>query len=63
MVYGLDDVIVLKKFVLPDPKKEMEKPWKKIDKRIEKYGEVSEEDIQKEIRKVRARRRKPKARS
>lgn len=45
-----------------NPKEEMEKLWKKIDKKIEKYGELSDEDIQKEIQKVRARRRKSKAR-
>lgn len=60
LVYSFDDTIVLKKLALPDPKEEMERLWKKIDKKIEKYGELSDEDIQKEIRKVRARRRKPK---
>lgn len=60
LVYGLGDAIVLKKLVLPDPKEEMEKLWKKIDKKIEKYGELSDKDVQKEIQKVRSRRRKSK---
>lgn len=47
---------------LSDPKEEMEKLWKKVDKKIEKHGELSEEDIQKEVRKVRTRKRKSKAR-
>lgn len=63
LVYGFDDAIVLRKLVLPDPKEEMEELWKKIDKRIEKNGELFEEDKQKEIRKVRASRRKSKASS
>jgi AbrB family looped-hinge helix DNA binding protein len=55
LVYGFEDTIVLKKLALPDPKEEMEKLWKKIDKRIAKYGELTEEDIQNEIQKVRSR--------
>jgi AbrB family looped-hinge helix DNA binding protein len=60
LIYGLDDAIVLKKLDLPDPKEEMERLWKKIDKKIEKYGELSNEDISKEISNVRAEKRKSK---
>jgi|SRR5690242_13672575 AbrB family looped-hinge helix DNA binding protein len=60
LVYGFDDAIVLKKLVLPDPKEEMEMLWKKIDKKIDKYGELSNEDIQNEIQKVRVNKRKSK---
>lgn len=53
IVYGIDGAIVLKKLALPDTKKEMEDLWKKIDKKISKYGELTEEDVQKEIETVR----------
>jgi AbrB family looped-hinge helix DNA binding protein len=60
IVYSIDDAIVLKKLVLPDPKKEMENLWKKIDKKISKYGELTEEEIQKEIEAARRSRKKAK---
>lgn len=58
LVYGVDDVIVIKKLVLPDAKKEMQEIWKKIDKKISRYGEFTQEDIQKEIEHVRKSRKK-----
>jgi len=58
LVYGLEDAIVLKKLTIPDMRKEMEELWREIDKRIERYGELSEEEIQEEIEKHRAGKRK-----
>ena len=49
LVYSIDDTIVLKKLEIPDMKKEMEELWKKVDKRIRRYGEMSEQEIQNEI--------------
>jgi len=52
-VYSVNDIIILKKMTLPDVKKEMQNIWNEVDKKIMKYGELSEEDIQMEIEKHR----------
>ena len=54
LVYGVKDTIVLKKLAMPDMRKEMQELWKEVDKRIAKYGEMSEEEIQAVIDKYRA---------
>ncbi len=53
LVYRMDDTIILKKLAVPEIEKEMRQLWKKVDARIAKYGEMSEEDIQEEIEKYR----------
>lgn len=58
LVYNVEDTIILRKLTLPDVKKEMQDLWREIDKRIAKYGEMSEEEIQSVIEKARAQRRK-----
>ncbi len=57
LVYGLEDAIILKKLSLPDIRKEMLELWREVDKRIAKYGKMSEEEIQREIEKYRAEKR------
>ncbi len=57
LVYGIEDTIILKKLSLPDLKKEMLELWKEVDKKIAKYGEMSQEEIQREIEKYRAEKR------
>lgn len=57
LVYNIDDTIVLKKLSVPDALKEMQKLWKKVDKRIAKYGEMTEEEIQQEIERHRKEKR------
>jgi len=57
LVYGIEDTIVLKKLALPDIRKEMQELWKEVDKKISKYGEMSEEEIQSEIEKHRVEKR------
>ena len=49
------DAIVMKKLNLNEGMKEL---WAHIDTRIEKYGEMSEQDIQKEIESYRSSRKK-----
>lgn len=49
LVYGVKDAIVMKKLELPDMKEEMQSLWKEIDRNIEKYGSMSDQDIKKEI--------------
>ena len=57
LVYGVEDTIILKRLTLPDIKKEMQELWKEVDKKIAKYGEMSEEEIQAVINKHRAEKR------
>jgi antitoxin PrlF len=54
LVYGMKDTIILKKLTLPDVKKEMQSLWKEIDARTAKHGQVSEKEIQQEIKKYRS---------
>jgi AbrB family looped-hinge helix DNA binding protein len=57
LVYNIEDTIILKKLALPEVKREMQELWKEIDKRIAKYGEMSEEEINKAVQKYRAEKR------
>lgn len=57
LVYGVEDAIILKKLSLPDIRKEMKELWREVDKKIAKYGEMSEKEIQAEIEKYRAEKR------
>ena len=54
LVYSVEDIIILKKLTLPDVKKEMRDIWKEVDKKIAKYGELSQEEVQAEIKGYRA---------
>lgn len=58
LVYNVEDTIILKKLTLPDMKKQMQELWSEIDKKIARYGEMSESEIQAVIEKTRAERRR-----
>ena len=60
LVYGYQDAVIMKKIEIPDILKNLERMYKRVDKRIEKYGELSEREIQKEIEKYRAEKRRQK---
>ncbi len=49
LVYGVDDIIILKKLAVPDVRKELQSLYKKINERIIKYGELTEEEIAEEV--------------
>jgi AbrB family looped-hinge helix DNA binding protein len=53
LVYGCKDTVIMKKLDVPDLEKELEAMYKRIDKRIAKYGEFTQEDVEKEIQKYR----------
>jgi AbrB family looped-hinge helix DNA binding protein len=53
LVYECEDSVILKKFVEPDLSKEIEAMYKRVDERIAKYGELIQDDIEKEIQKYR----------
>jgi AbrB family looped-hinge helix DNA binding protein len=57
LVYGYQDAVIMKKIEIPDVVKDMEEMYKIIDKRIAKYGELSEEEINEIIQKHRRERR------
>jgi AbrB family looped-hinge helix DNA binding protein len=57
LVYSVEDSIIFKKLTLPDIRKEMEKLWKEVDKKVAKYGEMSEEEIQAVIEEYRREKR------
>jgi AbrB family looped-hinge helix DNA binding protein len=45
LVYAYQDAVILKKLEVPDIKKELEAMYKRIDKRIVKYGTPTNEEI------------------
>jgi AbrB family looped-hinge helix DNA binding protein len=49
LVYEYNDSVILRKFEEPNLSKELEFMYKKIDERIAKYGELTQEDVEKEI--------------
>jgi AbrB family looped-hinge helix DNA binding protein len=53
LVYECEDSVVLKKFVEPDFSKEIEAMYKRVNERIAKYGELSQDDVEMEIQKYR----------
>jgi AbrB family looped-hinge helix DNA binding protein len=53
LVYRYDDGIVLKKLSIPDKTRELQEIYKRVDERISKYGELSEEEINTIIQKYR----------
>ena len=53
LVYGCQDVVILKKLEVPDIEKKLEAMRKRIDKRIARYGALTQEDVEEEIRQYR----------
>lgn len=45
LVYECDDSVILKKLEEPDLSKELEAMYKRVDERITKYGELSNDEI------------------
>ncbi|HJW65302.1 MAG TPA: AbrB/MazE/SpoVT family DNA-binding domain-containing protein [Candidatus Bathyarchaeia archaeon] len=57
LVYDCEDAIILKKLEVPDIAKELEAMYKRIDKRIAKYGELTNEEINEIIHEHRRKKR------
>jgi AbrB family looped-hinge helix DNA binding protein len=53
LIYNYQDAIILKKLEMPDLTKELEEIYRKIDEKIAKYGELSDQDIDEIIQKFR----------
>jgi len=54
LVVRRGDVVVMRKLDLEQERRELEAIFKRVDKRIEKYGEMTEEEIDKIIHEYRA---------
>ena len=57
LVYGYQDAVIMKKLEVPDITKELEAMYKRIDKRIAKYGELTNEEINEVIQDYRKKKR------
>jgi AbrB family looped-hinge helix DNA binding protein len=53
LVYGYRDTVILKKIKVPDVEKKLKEMYRRIEKRIAKYGELTQEEIEEEIQKYR----------
>jgi AbrB family looped-hinge helix DNA binding protein len=53
LVYECEDLVILKKFEDPDFPEELEAMYKRVDQRIAQYGELTQDDIEKEIHQYR----------
>jgi len=58
LVYGYQDAVIMKKLEVPDITKELEAMYRRIDRRIAKYGELTQEEVEEEIQKYRRERAK-----
>jgi len=62
LVYGYQDVVIMKKLKIPDVVKDLKELYKKIDAKIAKYGELSDEEIDEIIQKYRRQKRERQSR-
>ena len=53
LVYGYQDAVIMKKLEVPDIIKELEAMYKRIDKRIARYGELTQDEVEAEIKQYR----------
>jgi AbrB family looped-hinge helix DNA binding protein len=53
LVYECDDLVILKKFEDPDFPKELEAMYKRVDQRVAQNGELTQNDVEKEIQEYR----------
>ncbi len=58
LVYGYDNAVIMKKMEIPDVAKDLERLFANIDKKVAKYGPLSDNDIDQIIQEGRRGRRK-----
>ena len=56
LVYGYRDAVIMKKLEVPDVAKELRALYKRIDKRIGKFGELNSHEIDEVIQNYRSKR-------
>jgi AbrB family looped-hinge helix DNA binding protein len=54
LVYGYGDVVILKKMKIKDVIKDLKALYSKVDRRIAKYGELSDKEIEEMVHKYRS---------
>ena len=57
LIYGYQDAVVMKKLEVPDVAKELEEIYRRVDKKIEKDGELSNDEINEVIRDYRTKKK------
>ncbi len=45
LIYGYQDAVIMKKLQVPDVTKELEAIYKRVDKKITKHGELTNQEI------------------
>ncbi len=53
LVYGYNDAVIMKKMQIPDVRKELQEIYRKVEQRIAKFGELTEEEINEIVQKYR----------
>ena len=53
LIYGYQDAVIMKKLEVPDITKELEAIYKRIDKKIVKHGELTQDQVEAEIQQYR----------
>ena len=57
LVYGYNDAVIMKKMEIPDVAKDLERLYAKVDRKVAKYGPLSDEEIDEIIQAGRRKRR------
>jgi AbrB family looped-hinge helix DNA binding protein len=59
LIYGYQDAVIMKKLEVPNITKELENLYKQMDKKIAKYGELSNDEINDAIQDYRTKKNLP----
>ncbi len=62
LVYGYQNAVIMKKMEIPDVLKDLERLYRRVDRKVKKYGSLSDEEIDEIIRESRRKRREYKSR-
>jgi len=62
LVYGYQDAVIMKKIEIPDVMKDLERLYRRVDRKVKKYGALSDEEIEEIIQESRRKRREYKSR-
>jgi len=62
LIYGYQDAVIMKKMEIPDVMKDLERLYRRIDRKVKKYGSLSDEEIDEIIQESRRKRREYKSR-
>lgn len=58
LVYGYQDAVIMKKLEVPDMTEELEAMYRRVDERIGKYGGLTQDEVEEEIKRYRRERAK-----